>query len=177
MNIVLIGFMGCGKSSVGRALAKQLGAWHLDTDQEVEKREGMSIPDIFAKKGEGYFRQAETDLVKRLARQRGRKRLVISTGGGLPLRAENATYLKEIGPVIWLRARPETIADRVGPRLAHRPLVAGHADNLIGRIEELLGQREPVYADVADHMIDTDEFEKSSHVAEKIIEELGLQKT
>ncbi|HEX5324106.1 MAG TPA: shikimate kinase [Capsulimonadaceae bacterium] len=176
MNIVLIGFMGCGKSSVGRALAKQLGAWHIDTDQELEKREGMSIPDLFAKKGEDYFRQAETDLVRHLARQRGQRQLIISTGGGLPLRAENGEILKKIGPVVWLRAKPQTIADRVGPRLAHRPLVASHGDNLIGRIEELLAQREPVYANLAARVIDTDDFEKSAQVAEKIIEELGMQR-
>jgi shikimate kinase len=175
MNIVLIGFMGCGKSSVGRALAKQLGAWHLDTDHELEKREGMGVPEIFSKKGEDYFRQAETDLVRRLAGQRGGRALIISTGGGLPLREENADLLKRIGKVVWLRAKPQTIAGRVGPRLAHRPLVADHADNLIGRIEELLAQREPVYTSLADFTIETDDFEKSANVARKIIEELKLQ--
>ena len=176
MNNILIGFMGCGKSSVGRALAKQLGAWHVDTDHELEKREGMTIPDIFAKKGEDYFRQAETQTLRWLASERGSRRLVISTGGGLPLRPENAELLRKIGRVIWLRATPQTIAERVGPRLSQRPLVAGHGDNLMGRVEELLAEREPVYRDVADQVIDTDGFEKSAHVAERIIEDLGLGK-
>lgn len=175
MNIVLIGFMGCGKSSVGRALAKQLGAWHVDTDQELERRERMTIPQIFAEKGEDYFRQAETQTVRRLAGERRDRGLVVSTGGGLPLRPENAALLKKVGCVVWLRATPQTIAERVGPRLAQRPLVADHGDNLVGRIEELLAQREPIYGDVADYVIDTDGYEKSSLVAGRILEELGLQ--
>lgn len=174
MNIVLIGFMGCGKSAVGRALAKRLGAWHVDTDQELERREGMTIPDIFAKKGEDYFRRAETQVVRWLAGEVHRRRIVVSTGGGLPMRPENAAAIKKIGPVVWLRAAPETIARRVGPRLAQRPLVAEHGDNLIGRIEELLAEREPVYRQVADRVVETDGCEKSSLVAMQVMEALGL---
>lgn len=176
MNIVLIGFMGCGKSSVGRALAKKLGAWHVDTDHELEKREGMSIADIFTKKGEDYFRQAETQTVRRLANERGARRLVISTGGGLPLRPENAELLRKMGRVIWLRATPETIAERVGPRLSQRPLVADHGENLLDRVKVLLAERDPIYRKVADQVIETDNYEKSGHVAERIIEDLGLGK-
>ena len=102
-NIVLIGMMGCGKSTVGALLAEKLGLTLVDTDALIEAREGRSISEIFAADGEGYFRDQELGVSEELARRQG---LVIACGGGLPMRPDCIGSLKYSGTVIWLRRDP-----------------------------------------------------------------------
>lgn len=107
-NIYLIGMMGCGKSTCAKALGKRLGRQVLDTDQEIEKAAGCAVGEIFAQQGEEAFRQMETALCRELAEKRG---LIVATGGGLPLRAENRELLRESGMVFFLNRSPEDIFD------------------------------------------------------------------
>ncbi len=167
MNIVLIGFMGTGKSAVGQALAGMLHARFLDTDAELEREAGKHVAEIFAERGENAFRSSETLLLQRLAQDKGR--LVLSTGGGTPLRAENVRLLRKIGPIIWLTAPPATILGRVRRNLSQRPLLASHGDDPLQRVQRLLKERTPYYAQVADYEFDTSSFATSSDVASYIL--------
>ena len=106
-NIILIGFMGAGKTAVGNRLSKQLGYEYIDTDQYIEEKEGMTISNIFAEKGEEYFRNLETAVIKELMLRD--KPTIFSTGGGMPLREENAQLLKELGVVVYLKAVADTL--------------------------------------------------------------------
>ncbi len=157
-NIILIGFMGSGKTTFGRWLEKHHGMRLVDTDEYIVKKEQRTINVIFATEGEEYFRGLETEALRELA-DRNEKNMVISAGGGLPLRDINGIILHELGTVVYLRAKTETLEKR----LAHdktRPLLAG--SNLHDRIEELMRQRSGIYEQRADLIIDTDDltFEK-----------------
>ena len=121
-NILLIGFMGTGKSTISRRLHKLLEMKEIDTDALIASREGMSISDIFATKGEEAFRNMETELLRELKNERN---LIISCGGGMALRDENAEIMKEAGTVVWLTAKPETILKRV-EHDESRPLLRGN---------------------------------------------------
>lgn len=157
-NIILIGFMGSGKTTFGRWLEKHHGMKLVDTDEYIVKREQRTINDIFATEGEEYFRGLETEALKALSDiEEGN--MVISAGGGLPLRSVNGTLLHELGTVIYLRAKTETLEKRLAHDKA-RPLLAG--SNLHDRIEELMRQRSGIYEQRADLIIDTDDltFEK-----------------
>ncbi len=167
MNIVLIGFMGTGKSAVGHALADMMHARFLDTDAEIEREAGKHVAEIFAEKGEEAFRNSESMLLQRLTHDKGN--LVLSTGGGTPLRAENVRLLKRIGPVVWLTAPPQTILGRVRRNLAQRPLLANHGDDPLARVQHLLAERTPRYAAVADYEFDTSNFATSDAVATCIL--------
>ncbi len=138
-NLALVGFMGTGKSSVGRSLAEHLHFAFVDTDELIESRAGKSIPEIFAQHGEPVFRDLERKVVAELATQ---QRLVISTGGGLAANAENLASLKMHALVVCLWASPETIWERVRSQ-SHRPLLK--TPDPMGKIRELLVQREPFY--------------------------------
>ena len=173
MNIILIGFMGTGKSAVGRNLARRLEARHLDTDAEIEREAGKPIPQIFAEEGEAAFRARETGLLSSLAPPllgAGGPSLILSTGGGTPLRAENAALLKQIGAIIWLRVTPEAILARVEEHLRERPLLSGHADDPLGRIQALMAAREPRYAALADYELDTSGCADADEAAGKLLE-------
>src|SRR3989338_7713935 len=135
MNIILIGFMGSGKSAVGQKLAKELTLDYLDTDQLIEKTEKMSINEIFTRKGESSFRDLETNVIKTL---RDYDNFVISTGGGMVLRPENVKMLKEIGLLVLLWAEPEVIYQRVKSE-TRRPLLKG-ADSFAEQ-NKILGPR------------------------------------
>ena len=148
-NLTLIGFMGTGKSSVGRLVAESLHFDYLDTDQVVEFRAHKSINQIFQQDGEPSFREWERVVVEELTR---RKRTVISTGGGLPASQANLDSLKTHSLVVCLWASPETIYDRVREH-NHRPLLA-QADPQ-AKIRELLAVREPFYRQ-ADVLINTE---------------------
>lgn len=151
-NVILIGFMGAGKTSVGYHLAKRLGYQQIDTDEIIEKKSGMKISDIFEQKGEEYFRQLETTTLKELKQTMNEK--VISTGGGLPLWEENASILKEMGFVVYLSTSERTVMERLkGDR--KRPLLQGeHPEE---KIRKLLEYRRPLY-EIAAHMrIDADD--------------------
>jgi len=140
MNIVLIGFMGTGKTAVGSRLAAELGFQFMDTDAIIEKDVGMHISDIFARRGEEYFREAEEKVIA-LAGMLDHS--VIATGGGVPLRDENMRQLERNGFVVCLTARPETIRARLGNDTS-RPLL--ERPDPRGEIERLLAARAPYYA-------------------------------
>ena len=170
-NIVLIGCMGAGKSTVGRMLAEKLGYGYADTDEMIVSAEGKSINDIFRDCGEEYFRELETGVVKELAGRTGDEKLVLSVGGGLPVRECNRSYLKKIGTVVYLRADEETLAGRIR-NASDRPLLnntktAGKEESFGGaapgtdfdekkrRIRKLLESRGRIYEEISDFIIDT----------------------
>lgn len=138
-NIVLVGFMGTGKTVIAKKLARQLKMRYLEVDSIIEQRQGMNINDIFRTRGEAYFRDVETEVVKELAEQEG---LVVSTGGGVVLREENIQALGQSGVLICLTASPDEIYRRVN-RETHRPLLSV-ADPMT-EIKRLLKKREPFY--------------------------------
>jgi shikimate kinase len=149
VNLALIGFMGTGKTTVGRLVAEQLGFEFLDTDELIQSRAGRTIADIFAKDGEPAFRALEKQVVQELS---PREKTVISTGGGLPTNPENLDALKSFALVICLWASPEKIWERVRHQ-SHRPLL--HDADPQKKIRELLAVREPFYKQ-ADVLINTD---------------------
>lgn len=151
MNIVLCGMMGVGKSTVGVRVAELTRRKWVDTDILIENRHGK-ISDIFEYYGEGHFRALETELVGELARADD---LVISTGGGLVLKPENAELLKRNGKIFFLRASFETLLKRVRADET-RPLLKD-TGKTAERLGELLCERTPVYELVADFIVDTDE--------------------
>lgn len=160
-NLALVGFMGTGKSSVGRALAMHFGFEFLDTDELIVARAGKPITDIFEQDGEAAFRELERQVVGELAQRSG---CVISTGGGLGASPGHLGALKEHALTVCLWASPETIYERVR-HSSHRPLL-NHPDPL-ARIRELLGEREAVYKQ-ADLLIGT-ELRNVKEVAHQII--------
>jgi len=174
MNIVLIGFMGTGKSAVGRALARRTGWQHLDTDTEIERSAGKTIPEIFTELGEAAFRQQETAFLSSLAEVASVDSLILSTGGGTPLRADNAALLKRIGTVVWLHVASNAILARVAHSLHERPLLAAHHADPLGRIESLLAVREPQYAALADVILETSDCANSEEGAARLMERLAL---
>jgi shikimate kinase len=149
VNLALIGFMGTGKTTVGRQVAEQLGFEFLDTDELIQSRTGRTIADIFAKEGEPTFRALEKQMVQELST---REKTVISTGGGLPTNAENLSALKSFALVVCLWASPDKIWERVRNQ-SHRPLL--HDADPQKKIRELLAAREPFYKQ-ADVLINTD---------------------
>ena len=138
-NIVLIGFMGCGKSSIGRRLAARLGYDFLDSDDLITSRTGKSITDLFAEEGEERFRDRETAELRELV---GSQRIVLATGGGAILREQNRDLLKRIGTVVWLHSDPETLFERAS-RSRKRPLL--EVENPRTTFNTLLESRLPVY--------------------------------
>jgi len=153
-TVWLVGMMGAGKSTLAGLLAKRLHLEALDTDDAVEAEAGQRIAGIFAGQGESAFRCMERGAVLRLA---GRS-AVIAVGGGALTQPELAERIGESGAVIYLRARPETLARRVGDG-AGRPLLEdsrGDRDGLHARLSKLLAQREPMYLRCADFSVDTD---------------------
>ena len=147
-NIVLIGMMGSGKTTVGGLLAKQLRRPFVDTDTLIEEREGRSIPDIFAWDGEDAFRTMELKLARELSAQSG---LIIACGGGLPLREEAIAPLKENGLVFWLDRDPAETYDSLD--LSHRPLAQSGREDFVKRYQD----RASVYRRWADHVIPSTE--------------------
>jgi shikimate kinase len=145
--IALIGFMGAGKSAVGRELSRRTGWPRHDTDERIREQFGISIPDIFARHGEPAFRDAETALLKTL--QRGLAGIVV-TGGGIILREENVRILRGIGRIIWLDADEEILWQRAS-RHSTRPLL--QTPDPRARFAELLRERLPRYQTAADHRI------------------------
>ncbi|KAB2951304.1 shikimate kinase [Heliorestis acidaminivorans] len=149
-NIVLIGFMGTGKSTVGKILAHKIAYEFIDTDREIERVTGLTITQIFDNHGEQRFRSEETVMARKVSEK---TKKVISTGGGIVLRQENVTALRSTGIIIELSARPEIIWQRISRR-THRPLIRKEMDAQV--IAEMMAQREPYYQ-CADYRIDTSE--------------------
>ncbi len=162
---VLIGLMGCGKSSIGRRLARTLNCALIDTDEEIISRVGMSIPEIFERHGEAYFRDVEHEVL----RDALRRSAVVATGGGIVERLENRSALISHTPVVWLQAAPEFLAARIaGDR--NRPLVA--RGNVLQTLRDLAAKRDPLYAECADIVMPRAELKKSAIVA-RILEQLS----
>jgi len=151
INLVLIGFMGSGKSSIGRILATKLGFHLLDTDALVVEAAGMQITDIFKWKGEEGFREYEAKALAYLV-DRNAKGAVVATGGGIVTRESNLPLLHRLGFVVQLTASEEVIFERVSRNKA-RPLL--HTPNPRETVSELLSRRAPLYAAAADYTIDT----------------------
>lgn len=149
-HIFLIGFMGAGKSANAEFLAESANALRLEMDQEIVKEQGMEIPAIFDTYGEEYFRNLETELIRRLA---GREPAVVSCGGGAVLREENVFLMKKMGTIVLLTARPETILARVKDS-EDRPILNGHKD--VEYIKKLMEQRREKYEKAADLAVATD---------------------
>lgn len=150
-NIVLIGFMGCGKSTVGRELQQRLGYPLVDMDQVIEQRAGKPITEIFATEGEAAFRDMETKLLTELKDPEAPRR-IISTGGGVVGRQENRDLLKELGYVVWLHAPVAVILERTA-KSRSRPLL--HTDDPAARIQALIEERRPLYQEAAHLRLDT----------------------
>ena len=151
-NLFMIGFMGAGKSSVSAGLGRMLGREVVEMDERIAAQEGMSIPELFAQKGEPYFRACETALLKSFSQGAPR---IVSCGGGVPLREENVAAMRESGTVVLLTASPEVILERVRDS-DERPLLQGHKD--VPYIAALMEQRRPKYEAAADITVDTSQL-------------------
>lgn len=149
-NIILIGFMGCGKTSVGKRLSQALGCEFLDTDELIEQEQQRNINEIFATDGEAVFREMETECIKSLRKRQG-DGFVLSVGGGLPIREVNRELLKELGVVVLLQVTPEVVYKRLRNDKT-RPLLQDK--NPQGRILDLMSARKSYYEDAATHIVD-----------------------
>lgn len=161
-NIVLIGFMGSGKSTISRALSKVFAMEVIEMDQVIAEREGMSISEIFEVHGEEYFRNLETELLRELQNRKG---VVISCGGGVPMRDENVVEMKKNGKVVLLTASAETILDRVKNN-HDRPLLENN--KTVTFISDLMTKRRDKYEAAADIIIQTDD-KSAFEICEEII--------
>lgn len=150
-NIILTGFMGAGKTTVGKLLAKEKGMCFVDTDERIVSEQGREIADIFSKDGEEYFRDLETELLLRM--QEDTYHAVISVGGGMPIRKRNRELLRNLGCVIYLSASKQTILERV-KNDGSRPMLNG--GELETRVEQLMKDREVFYRQTAHIDIRTD---------------------
>lgn len=161
-NIILTGYMGSGKTTVGKDVAKRKNYTFVDTDEMIVEQQRRSINEIFAADGEQAFRDMETALLRELIAEK-REHLVISTGGGMPLRAENRRLLSGLGTVVYLKAAPETIYDRVKGDTT-RPLLK--CENPMKRIQEMLAVRGPFYEEGAMFIVEVDKRNQSEVASE-----------
>jgi shikimate kinase len=149
-NIILIGPMGAGKSTIGRQLAATLRLPFRDSDREIERRTGVDIPTIFEFEGEEGFRNREMAMLEELCAQQG---IVLATGGGAVMRAHNRALLKDCGLVVYLRTTVQTQLRRTA-RDRNRPLL--QTEDPRARLQELMRIRDPLYREIADLTVDTD---------------------
>ncbi len=163
-NIVLVGFMGSGKSTVGRMLARQLRFRFLDTDKLIEERAGMTIPEIFAKHGEAHFRECETAALASLCDLRQH---IVATGGGIVTVPGNVALLRSLGFVVLLKADPDEIYRRVS-RNAERPLL--QVEDPRKRVLEMMAARQPLYESAAHFQVDSTRL-RHEDVTAKIMDE------
>ncbi|MBP6459520.1 MAG: AAA family ATPase [Crocinitomicaceae bacterium] len=164
--IFLVGFMGVGKTTIAKKLAKKLNYDWIDTDQKIADREGISITDLFTSKGESYFREAEKDLLLSIA---DKSEMVIATGGGMPCFNDSMSLMNQIGKTIYLERSPKELFQRLRNATKDRPLLQQKTDDeLLHYIEHTLGIRTKIYKEA--HFI-ADRFNQTP---EKIIALLGL---
>ena len=161
-NVILIGFMGCGKTTIGIRLSYRIRKPLEDTDKRIEREQGISIREIFSRNGEEYFRDLETDLLRRLSNEEYQR--VISTGGGLPMREVNRRLLRQLGTVVYLRIKPESVYKRLKNDTT-RPLL--QCEDPLQKIKDLMTQRAPLYEEAAHIIIDVDEL-NSEQILEQI---------
>ncbi len=164
-NIFVIGFMGAGKTTAGRLLAKKLNLKFCDLDETVEKELGMTINEIFSRHGEDFFRDEESKMLRSVAQ---RERQVVSTGGGVVLREENWEAMRGAGIVVYLRASAEVLYNRVKNKTM-RPLL--QVENPFENVQELLSRRILLY-EKADLIVDTENLSPQD-VALEIAERIG----
>ena len=144
MILYLIGYMGCGKSSIGRRAAKAVGVAFLDTDDMVEMECGMTVAEIFAREGELFFRERERVVLEKIA---GRQdSVIVATGGGMPCHGDNMTLMNESGRTVYLRFAPEKLVGRIGGGRSKRPLLSGmDGEQMQAFIKRSLEEREEYY--------------------------------
>ncbi|MCM1324998.1 MAG: shikimate kinase [Bacteroidales bacterium] len=169
-NIILTGFMGSGKTSVGLKLSYRLKIPVEDTDKLIEQNEKRSISSIFGEEGEAYFRDRETELLQEIGKRNYRR--ILSVGGGTPVREENRRLLRQCGTVIYLRIQPETVYERLKDDTT-RPLLAG--ENPLERIRELMEARKDAYEECADIIIDVDEI-SMEEILDRLEKELSRKR-
>jgi shikimate kinase len=167
-NLYLVGMMGAGKTTVGRMLARRLKLRFVDSDHEIEARCGVKIPVIFEIEGEAGFRAREAQAIAELTQLDG---IVLATGGGVVLAPDNRRRLAERGTVVYLRATPEHLYERVRQD-RNRPLLA--TGNPLARLRELYRERDPLYREVADLVVDTGR-QSVQVLARGLLEQLGEQ--
>lgn len=166
-NILLIGFMGTGKTTVSRWLSKDMSLKEVDMDKYIVEREHRPITDIFEQQGEEYFRKIETECLIEIQREKGK---IVSCGGGAVLKDENVQHMKDGGVIVLLTATPETVYERVKDG-NDRPILNGNMN--VEYIEQLMNKRKARYLEVADLIIDTDGKSPQS-ISREIIE--GIDK-
>ncbi len=173
-NIILVGYMGSGKTTIGIRLSYRVKQTLLDTDKEIEREQRRSISDIFAEDGENTFRQMETAYLEKLMSEK--EAHVISTGGGMVLREENRILLKKLGTVIYLRAKPETIWNRLKGDTT-RPLL--QTDDPKARICDMIESRKEAYETASHAVVDVDELDYDEIMDRimKIVEERQHENT
>lgn len=173
MNIILVGYMGSGKTTVGKNLSRLLNAEFVDTDEQIEKQQGRSISEIFASDGETAFRDMETEYLKAYLKECDNKErnAIISTGGGMALREVNQELLKKIGRVFYLKVNPETVYERIKGD-TKRPLL--QCENPLEKITQMLSERELYYQNTANEVIQVDN-KKQNEIAEIICKKVGAE--
>ena len=149
-NLYLIGLPGAGKSTLGRQLARRLGLTFVDADAELERRLGVTIPTIFEIEGEAVFRDREEAMLTEIVERSG---IVLGTGGGVVIRPLNRERLKANGTIVYLHADPVTLRERTR-RSRDRPLL--NAADPLGRLRELYAQRDGLYREIANHVVESD---------------------
>ena len=167
-NVILIGFMGTGKTTIARRIAEKTGYDIKEMDEMIENDMGMSVARIFQDYGEPYFRDLESDMAQRVAES---DRVVISCGGGTVLRRKNVEALRSSGRIVLLRAKPETVLDRVRKNGDKRPILSKYQSR--GYISWLMKKRSDIYADAADYIIDVD-GRTADDIADEIINYIGI---
>lgn len=166
-NVALVGFMGAGKTAVGKALARRLGKHYIETDALVEEKAGKTIRDIFEQDGESAFRQLEIDAIENLA---GIRDAVVACGGGVVLNWINVDRLKDHAAIVYLKATPDVLLQRTASDAGVRPLLQAHDRR--ERVSQLLARRRPLYERAADIAVDTSGLTVAG-VVHTIVQELG----
>ena len=165
-HLILVGISGAGKSTAGTAVAERLGRVFVDLDREIERREQATVSELFAEKGEPYFRAKERELTEELSRSGN---MVLAPGGGWITNADVVALVRPPGRIIYLKVKPETAMARIGAERGTRPLLM--RPDPLGELKRMLKQREPMYAK-ADHVLDTERL-TPQQVVEAIVSFAG----